>query len=165
MLRFKLLTAIILLAITEGNCQKVQDEKTEVHKTVIKQLKQEGEKFNIYPTTKKSSFRNFGFAYGGQDLDTISSKPSNQRDWILFIKSIDTSIIGDYALTSIKIGQKEKRNLIFAPVVFSKDGSKALCIATIYSKKSQTGSGIAWLLERKERVWSIVETQTFVYID
>ncbi|MFI5451112.1 hypothetical protein ACHMWN_03055 [Pedobacter sp. UC225_61] len=166
MLNIKILAVLIILTISKANCQnRVYDEKGEIHKRVVSALKKEGEKFAIYPSTKKSSFSNFDFSGGGRGLDTISNRVSNKKEWINFIKSIDTASITDYQLDINNTSSKEIKQLIFAPILFSKKNDKALCITKIYSISSQTGQVSAWYFEKEKSIWILKDVQIFLLIN
>jgi len=157
---------LLSLTITNGNCQtKTDNERIKIHRSVVNKLKEEGEKFYIYPSTRKASLSSFDFAGGGRGLDTNSNRAWNNKEWISFVKNIDTSSISDYPIY-LKTTNKEKRKeLIFAPIFFSKDRTKALAIAKFYSYTSQTGSGMAWLFERDNNAWKVKDMQVFSIIN
>lgn len=166
MLNIKLLAAFIILTMTKGYCQnKIENGKTEIHKSVLKALKKEVEKFAIYPRTKKNSLSNFDFAGGGRGLDTLSNRTSNKREWLDFIKKIDTALIADYPLNLHHISKKRNKQLIFAPVIFSKGNDKALCISKTYSLLSQTGQATAWYFENEKEIWVLKDVQPFLLIN
>lgn len=69
MLEIKILAALIILTINNGNYQNRTDgDKTEIHKGVVKALRKEGVKFNVFGFTDKSTFSNFDFSGEGKGL-------------------------------------------------------------------------------------------------
>ena len=166
MLKIKMLTVIIILIINKANCQsRVYDDKTEILKSVIRMLQKERAKFVIYPTTKKSSFSNFDFGGGGRGLDTISSRVSNKKEWVDFIKSIDTASTTDYPLNIKNTSKIKNKQLIFAPILFSNKKDKALCVNKIYSLSSKTGQASAWYFEKENSIWKLKDVHTFLLIN
>jgi hypothetical protein len=166
MLNIKIIAVLIILTINKGNCQSsINDEKNEIHKTVLKALKKEGEKLVIFPSTKKNSFSNFDFAGGGRGLDTVSKRISNNREWIDFIKNIDTASIVDYPLNINGSEKNKNKQLTFAPIIFSKENDKALCISKTYSILSQTGQVNAWYFEKEKSSWILKDKQVFSFIN
>ncbi|WAC41195.1 hypothetical protein [Pedobacter sp. SL55] len=165
MLKLNLLVMFLSLTIASGNCQtKTDSEKIKIHQSVITKLKKEGEKFHIYPSTRKASLSSFDFTGGGRGLDTNSNRAWNNKEWISFVKNIDTSSISDYPIY-LNSNREKRKELIFAPIFFSKDGTKALAIAKFYSYTSQTGSGMAWFFERDNNVWKVKDMQIFSTIN
>ncbi|MFD0940281.1 hypothetical protein [Pedobacter boryungensis] len=161
MLKIKILVALIILTANNGNCQnKAYDDKTEIHKSVAKILRKEGTKFSVLGTTKKNIFSNFAFSEGGGGLDTSPNRPWNKKEWIGFVKSIDTSAITNYSLNIHKTSQKHAENeLIFAPIIFSKENDKALCIWELHSVSSGSGQVAAWYYEKEKEKWILKGSQ------
>lgn len=124
MLKLNLLLVFLISSIIHGNCQ-TDIYRIKIHKSVVKTLKKQQEGFYIHSFAKRSSFSNFDFARGGKGLDTNSKRVWNSIEWISFVKSIDTSSVSEYVLNIGTVNRGEKKELIFAPVIFSKDGSKA----------------------------------------
>ena len=154
------------LTITNGNCQtKTDSERAEIHRSVVDKLKKEGEKFYVYPSTSKASLSSFDFAGGGRGLDTNSNRAWNNKEWISFVKNIDTSSISDYPIYRKTAIKEKRKELIFAPIFFSKDGTKALAFAKLNSYSSQTGSGMAWFFERDNNAWKLKDMQVFSIIN
>jgi len=166
MLKLNLLVMFLMFTITNGNCQtKIDDDRIKIHKSVIDILKKERGKFRVHPFTKKTSFSSFDFASGGRGLDTNANRAWNNKEWISFVHSIDTSSISDYPLHINTPDKEERKELVFAPIIFSKDGTKALAIAKLYFYESQTGSGMAWFFERDNNVWKVKDMQLFAIIN
>lgn len=165
MLKIKLLTALIILTINNGICQNRTDgDKTEIHKGVVKALRKEGVKFNVFGFTDKSTFSNFDFSGGGRGLDTRSSRAWNKKEWIDFVKGIDTASIANYSLNINAHQSSAKKELIFAPIIFSKEKDKALCFTKLYSKIGG-GQVTAWYYEKEKGTWILKDWQTFLLID
>jgi hypothetical protein len=163
MLKIKLLTALIVLTINNGNCQNTIEEKSQIHKSVIKVLRKEGEKFTIQDFTKKSVFSSFDFRGGGRGLDTASNKIWNKKEWIDFVKNIDTASITDYSLNIKSSQNRAKKQLTFAPILFSKENDKALSIVKLYS--SSSGQLAAWYYEKEKGIWVLKASQIISLID
>jgi hypothetical protein len=165
MLKIKLLTAVIALTVSAGNCQDKGSDKNEIHKCVIRELKKEGHKFNIQSATKKSIFSSFDFGGGGRGLDTTSNNIWNRKEWIDFVKTIDTASIREYALNSNAKITPAKNRLIFAPIIFSKENDKALCIGTLFSTTNGGGQTTAWYYQKENGIWALKASQIISLID
>jgi hypothetical protein len=164
MLKITLFTALMVLIVNTGNCQNtISDDKNEIYKNVVNMLKKDGEKFTVKDFTKKSVFSNFDFNDGGRGIDTISNKVWNKKEWIAFIKSIDTASITDYSLNIKPSKKRAKTQITFAPIMFSKENDKALCIGQLYSLSS--GQVTAWYYQKEKAIWILKGWQVFSYID
>lgn len=164
MLKLNLLLMFMISIIVHGNCQTDID-RLKIHKSVVKILKKEQEEFYIHSFAKRNSFSNFDFAGGGRGLDTNSNSVWNNSEWISFVKSVHTSSVSEYALNIGTVNRGEKKELIFAPIIFSNDETKALSIAKLYSSASKSGSGIAWFFHRQNKGWKLSGMQIFSFIN
>ena len=135
MVNIKIIIALISFTSSMSYGQnKSLDEKTEIYQIVAKSLKKGGTRFAITPFTRKSILDDFDFKSGGRGLDTNSNKIYNKKQWIDFIRSVDTAGIKDYPLKFNKPQNiKNKQELTFAPIIFSNDQHKALCINRLFS--------------------------------
>ncbi len=131
MLKFRIFFILAILTHTSCHSQKHYiDDRIVIHKLAVKSIKEDNRKVKVFPATKKSSFHGFDFMGGGRGLDTISPKPWNEKEWIDFIKKIDTSNIEDYPLKeNVKLNANTshlKSLVIFAPVIISNNKAYVL---------------------------------------
>ncbi len=166
MLKLNIYIIVVLLTVTKDNCQnKLLEDKIAIHKEVVSTLKRGKEKIVVYNYTKKSSFSSFDFAGGGKGLDTNSTRVWNKNAWSNFVKSIDTASLEEYPLNIPSKKNDKSKKLVFAPVIFSNNNDKALCIGKLYSVSGTSGSGIAWFFERENGQWTIKDMQVFLIIN
>ncbi|WP_316791487.1 hypothetical protein [Pedobacter frigoris] len=169
----RIIIVILLIASNSGFAQsKHSDDRTLVHQYVLKNLKAEGNKLNVFPSTKKRSFDGFDFK-ATSNLDQSPEKPWNKKEWIEFLSNVDTGAVKDYPLKwvkkqsngAVKTATPGSQTLIFAPALFSADNSKVLIIAALYSPNRSSGSNMAWYFERTEHKWQLKGVQTYLYRD
>lgn len=166
MLKIKILAALIIFTINNGNCQnKAYDDRAEIHKSLVRTLHKRGVKFSVLGYTKKRVFSDFDFGGGGRGLDTISNRIWNKKEWIAFVKGIDTASVLDYSLNINASQNRKKEELIFAPIIFSKENDKALCIGKLYHVSNGSGQVTAWYYEKEKGKWILRDWQIFSMID
>jgi hypothetical protein len=59
----------------------------------------------------------------------------------------------------------EKNELIFAPIIFSKENDKALCIGKLHSVSDGSGQVTAWYYEKEKGKWVLRDRQIFSMLD
>nr|WP_121269846.1 hypothetical protein [Pedobacter schmidteae] len=163
-----LIVAGINIALAQST--KMNDRLT-IHNTIVKALRSSGAGYTVFPNTKKKAYADFNFKERG--VDTISKKPWNDKEWISFLAGVDTTQVKDYPLSKngtpfFKPDKKSNpvnKTVVFAPIIFSKDGRKAFCTTSLHSSKSGTGSGIAWYFEAEQGEWKLKASQTYLYSD
>lgn len=163
-LKIKLLAMFIALIVAKGKCQTTDGDRDKIHKLLFSAIKKSQSDFTLLKTTRRTILKNFDFAHGGKTLSDDQKLPSNSKEWIEFIKGIDTSKVTDYNL-NISRDKKSTTEVMFSPVMFSQDGKKALCLSRTFDTKGIIGSEMAWYFKKNEEKWEIVEVYTHVFID
>ncbi|MGE6219898.1 hypothetical protein ACQKCH_08720 [Nubsella zeaxanthinifaciens] len=163
MLKFKIITFFTAFIIVEAKCQNYTGEREKIYKTIIEQVNNTKPKRSISKSTDIKFITDFGFKYGGKTLSDDNSLPSNSTEWINFVKSIDTSRLSNYKV-NVKGKRKSFIQLTFSPIMFSNDGSMALCLGKhVYT--NGTGGEQAWYLKKFDGKWKIIETYVYAIFD
>ena len=154
------------LFVTPVQSQQLNSDRIQIHKQIFERLRSNN--FNVLTVARAQEFKNFRFN-NPSGIDTSDAVIYNRTDWKSFLSSVETSNIKDY---SLQVEGKElfksknhrnRRTLVFSPIVIDSTKTRAVCITTIIGKKS--GFQNAWYLTRENNKWKIDEDQLLSIFD
>jgi len=161
-----LLLSFVGLQVRAQTTEK--DQIYEIHKLLQKTLSSEA-KYTIYGSTKKNIIRNFDFK-NPDGLDTSASNIWKRAEWKKFLKSIDTSIVSDYSLSTagkpwFKNRGNAKKTLVFAPVILSADGNLAISILKLTNTLGRSSTSRVYFLQKVNGKWKVKQDRMISIID
>lgn len=165
--------SIILLSLgaTKAFCQENNSiEVMKIHKIIFNKLKVENANLFVSKKTSKRVYMDFDFK-NPPSVDTSSNVIWEQKVWKDFMSEVDTSSIKNYSLETNKnllpftAKGNNSEELIFAPVIISKEHNRAICLLQSFRKDSKTGSEIVYLLDKENGQWCVKYVSTFAYFD
>lgn len=163
-----ILQLFFAVGISKAQAQIQTNDTLTLYKIVFNSLSKESSGYQVYNFSKKDAFQKFDFKYPST-FDTLRHIAWQNKNWRTFLAGVDTSMVKEYPLATNgkpwfkKDTQSKKNNLIFAPVLISKDRTMALVIVRIFGK--EPGSGIAFYLTNSSTGWIIEKSDTYVFYD
>ncbi|MGF1924443.1 MAG: hypothetical protein ACQUHE_09720 [Bacteroidia bacterium] len=164
---------LILVLFSENiSAQEIDKNIFIIYQKVMRFIREPNVKYQVATKTNKYMFDGFDFT-NPSGLGVDSNKIWERTEWKGFLTTIDTGGIVDYGLNSngerwFKSPAKRIKNytnLEFAPVIISKEGDKAISLLTKYSRVSNSGSSMAFFLEKENGNWKMKYVHTYSFFD